>query len=134
MTGMTEMTKITWKSRPKSPEWPNDWNNRMRCYVAQMVMHQLVVWQARVWFPARHPFGDPSSEQHQWRYWSGPQWFICYHDWNDRKKRYGQNDQMTGWPDDGNDWNYWNYWNDWDYEDHRNDMNYGMLAEFGTST
>ena len=41
---------------------------------------RLAVRQARVRFPARHPYVDPSSEQQQWRYWSGPQrlWFMCY--------------------------------------------------------
>ncbi len=65
-------------------------------------------------------------------------WSECpadRNDWNDRNKWYGRNDR-----------NYW-YDRNEDYEDHRNDLNYGVLAvkspvfkspvfatEYGTST
>ncbi len=47
----------------------NDSRSKMKpiflCGVAQKVVRWYVVRLARVRFPARHPHGDPSSEQQQ---------------------------------------------------------------------
>ncbi len=43
------------------------------CGAAQTVERRLVVRQARVRIPSRHPFKDPSTERQQWWIKSGPQ-------------------------------------------------------------
>ncbi len=55
--------------RPAKLHLPNQChmcnNGQLGCGAAQSVVRRLAVRQARVRFPARHPSGDPSSEQQQ---------------------------------------------------------------------